>query len=355
MVLKTKHWLALSLVPQVLLVKVLGSNPEWVETYYSEGIYPYISRFLRFLFGWAPFSVGDLFYTLLTFAAIRYLYLHGRTIWQRPKRFLVDLGGVLAVAYFIFHLFWGMNYYRLPLEEKLGIGREYSVAELETFTHSLVDRSNHYQLLLTKDSTKAVQIPYTRPEIFNEVLSGFDSLATNYPGFTYERPSIKKSIYSLALTYMGYGGYLNPFTNEAQVNGIIPIVRYPTVSAHEIGHQVGYSSESDTNFIGFLTCSKVSDPYYKYASYSHALGYCLSDLRKKDREKFDAVWKNLNPGVKKNYAEIRDFWRRYENPTEPVFKAMFNAYLKANNQEDGIQSYNKVVGLLVNYDKRYGF
>ena len=149
MVLKTKHWLALSLVPQVLLVKVLGSNPEWVETYYSEGIYPYISRFLRFLFGWVPFSVGDLFYTLLTFAAIRYLYLHGRTIWQRPKRFLVDLGSVLAVAYFIFHLFWGMNYYRLPLEEKLGIGREYSIAELERFTNSLVERSNHYQLLLT--------------------------------------------------------------------------------------------------------------------------------------------------------------------------------------------------------------
>lgn len=39
---------------------------------------------------------------------------------------------------------------------------------------------------------------------------------------------------------MGYGGYLNPFTNEAQVNGITPKFRLPTVSGHEVGHQLGY-------------------------------------------------------------------------------------------------------------------
>ena len=154
---------------------------------------------------------------------------------------------------------------------------------------------------------------------------------------------------------MGYGGYLNPFTNEAQVNYVVPVLRLPTISGHEVGHQVGYSSESATNFIGFLITANNQDPYFRYAARNHALAYCLSELRQVDSEAFDILYKNLNEGVKKNYDELQRFWTKYENPTEPVFKAIFNSFLKANNQEEGIQSYNRVVGLLIGYDRRYGF
>ncbi len=352
---RVKTILAVSLLPQIVLVKWLGSHPEWVEVYYSQGMYPYISRFYRFLFGWVPFSVGDVFYTLLAFAAIRYLYLRGKTIWKKPKQFLIELGIVISVAYFIFHLSWGMNYYRLPLEEKFGIQREYTVTDLEEFTDYLIQKTNTIQVGITNDSSLAVQLPYSRKEIFQKAITGYDKIERDYPDFGYHQPSLKKSIYSLVLTYMGYGGYLNPFTGEAQVNGKIPILRYPTVSTHEIGHQVGYSSEAATNFIGFWVTSRSDDPYFKYAAYSHALGYCLSDLKAKDPDKFNLLWQKLNTGIKKNYEELRRFWQRYQNPTEPIFKSMFNAFLKANNQADGIQSYNRVVGLLVNYDKRYGF
>ncbi len=352
---RTKVILALSLIPQFVLVKWLGNHPEWVENYYSEGVYPYISVFLRWLFGWIPFSVGDVFYTILSFAAIRYVYLHGKNIWRKPWQVLTELGIVLSLAYFIFHLFWGMNYYRLPIHEKLGIAQEYSVEELEDFTRKLVETSNRLQYQLTKDTTAPVRTDYSKKEIFQVVGSGYSHLAINAPNFAYRRQSLKKSIYSIPLSYMGYGGYLNPFTNEAQVNGITPILRYPTVSAHEIGHQIGYSSESATNFLGFLSSSKVDDPYFKYAAYSHALAYCLSDLRAKDETRFQGLWEKLNPGIKENYAEINRFWRKYENVTEPLFKSVFNAFLKANNQKEGIKSYNRVVGLLVNYDKKYSF
>ncbi len=352
---RIKIILAVSIFPQIVLVKWLGSHPEWIETYYSQGFYPYISRFLRLLFGWVPFSVGDIFYTLLGFAALRYLYLHGKTIWRKPRQFLVELGIVLSLAYFIFHLFWGMNYYRLPLQERLGIQQEYTVNDLVAFTDYLVQKANQSQLHITKDSEVAVQLPYNRREIFQKAITGYDQIERNYPAFGYQQPSLKKSIYSLALTYMGYGGYLNPFTGEAQVNGKIPTVRYPTVSSHEIGHQIGYSSESATNFIGFWITSRSNDPYFKYVAYSHALAYCLSDLKAKDPDNFNLLWPKVNPGIKKNYEEISRFWQRYENPTEPIFKSIFNAYLKANNQADGIQSYNRVVGLLINFHKRYGF
>ena len=37
---------------------------------------------------------------------------------------------------------------------------------------------------------------------------------------------------------------------------------------------------------------------------------------------------------------------------EPIFKSVFNTFLKANNQKEGIKSYNAVVGLMINYRKQ---
>ncbi|UWX56004.1 DUF3810 domain-containing protein [Maribacter litopenaei] len=169
----------------------------------------------------------------------------------------------------------------------------------------------------------------------------------------YEYPSIKTSLFSTGLTYMGYAGYLNPFTNEAQVNGILPNFRFPIVAGHEIGHQLGYSAENETNFIGYLVTSSNQDPYFQYAAYAYVLGYCLSDVRRGNIDTFDQLFQNLHPGVQENFREMAIFRQQYENPMEPVFKSIFNSFLKANNQTQGIQSYNGVVSLLIAYHKKY--
>ena len=48
-----------------------------------------------------------------------------------------------------------------------------------------------------------------------------------------------------------------------------------------------------------------------------------------------------------NYKEVHLFWKQYENKAEPVFKASYDAFLKANKQKEGINSYDLVVGLLI--------
>jgi len=353
--LQLKTIFALSIIPQIILVKWLGSYPQLVEKYYSEGIYPILSRFLRTLFGWIPFSMGDIFYTLLVLSLIRYLWLRGKKLYQKPKETLRHLGITISIAYFIFHLFWGMNYYRYPVNEKLGFKVDYTTAELITFTRKMIDYTNTLQFKLAKDVSKPIHIPYRNKDIFAKTLHGYGRAADIYPILEYNVPSLKPSLFSTALTYMGYGGYLNPFTNEAQVNAIIPKLRLPSISGHEVGHQLGYSSESSTNFIGLIVTYCNDDPYFKYASLSHLLAYCLSDLKKKDSKAFEVLYSELNEGVKKNYKELNNFWASYQNPTEPVFKALFNSFLKINNQEKGIQSYNAVVGLLINFNPDFWY
>lgn len=352
---KVKTIIAIALPIQIILVKWIGSYPEFVENYYSNGLYPPISQFFRTLFGWIPFSIGDIFYLLLFWFAGKHLYKNWKSIRRKPLLFGKDILVVLSIVYFAFHLLWGMNYYRLPITTKMGIEKEYSLEALADFTEYIADRTNYYQTKITGDTINPVKIPYSRKEIFQKTEEGYNRLQKIYPDFEYKQPSLKASLFSTPLTYMGYGGYLNPFSNEAQINGITPLFRLPTVSGHEVGHQLGYSAEDATNFIGFLVTSQNEDPYFKYAAYNHALGYCLSDLARKDEAKSKEIVQKLNPGVKKNFRELSEFWARYENPLEPVFKSIFNTFLKANNQEEGIQSYNSVVGLLISYHDQNGF
>jgi hypothetical protein len=58
--------------------------------------------------------------------------------------------------------------------------------------------------------------------------------------------------------------------------------------------------------------------------------------------------------VKKDIAEYRRFLLQYSSPLEPLFTALYGNYLKANNQPNGIETYDRVVAWLIAYKKKYG-
>ncbi|MBU2975859.1 DUF3810 domain-containing protein [Zobellia sp. B3R18] len=350
---KLRNGIALSLLPQILLVAWLGGKSEIVETYYSNGIYPVISQFFRILFGWVPFSVGEILYVLLIILGIRYLYANRLKIRKFPFQFLRNVVVVLSVFYFTFNLVWGLNYYRKPIAENFAIRDSIQTHEVIDLAEGLIVKTNQLQFNLTSDSTKRVQVPYTRNEIFDKTVNGYEQLQEELPFLEYDHRSLKKSMFSTLASYMGIGGYLNPFTNEAQVNALTPEFRFPVVSGHEVGHQVGYSKENETNFIGYLVTVKNDDPYFQYSASAYALSHCLSAIRRTDKEKFDELYAKVNVGVQENYRELYEHNLEYLNPFEPIFKSVFNTFLKANQQKDGIKSYSKIVQLMVGYHEKY--
>jgi Protein of unknown function (DUF3810) len=348
---RAKIVLALSIFPQILVVKWIGYYPEYVEKYYSNGFYMYSSKALRCVFGWIPFSVGDIFYTMAGILSLRFLILKSQLIFKKPLLFFREMLITLSLVYCAFHVFWGMNYYRQPLHKSLGIAEEYTIEELIEFTESLIVKANKIHFSITKNDTLPVKIPYTRKTIFNMTPEGFRQLSKKIPNLSYTPASIKTSWYSTALTYMGYSGYLNPFTNEAHVNRLLPNFKFPTVSCHEEAHQLGYSAENEANFIGYLATIYNKDLYFKYSGYTYALSYCLKELEQRNMEKYNELYAKTNKGIIKNYKEVALFWSNYENNVEFIFKDAFNAFLKINNQAEGLKSYRHIVALLVNFHK----
>tara|TARA_B100000886_G_scaffold97663_1_gene64784 strand:+ start:1754 stop:2620 length:867 start_codon:yes stop_codon:yes gene_type:complete len=259
----------------------------------------------------------------------------------------INSTSTFSLIFLVFNLNWGLNYYRLPLNKKMNLDLKYKKNELINTLDYLVKSSNLLHNKLTDDKGEVVKVSYESDQIIEIIYRDF-----NFFQRFERRPFIKKSLWSNLLNYMGFAGYLNPFTLESNINLNIPKLNFIITAAHEIAHQAGFASESEANFIAFITSLKNSDPYVKYAGLTFALSYCYSELLKTDPVSAKKYMKLLNPGILESYKEISKFWNQYKNPLEPIIKKSYDSYLKANGQSMGIESYDGMVGLVVGYLKK---
>lgn len=353
---KIRSYLLPALLPvQFALVKIMGLFPDWIESWYSNGLYVWTSKSERWLFGWIPFSIGDIGYGLLLFFCLRWLW-KGRKSWKLSwVSNLRKITALASVLYFFFHFFWAMNYYRVRLHEKLGLEKDYDSGQLYEFTEKLIEHTNGLHLDITGNRDSIVRVPYSRRAIFDKGISAYAELEQSHPEFHLENESVKKSLYSLPLSVMGFAGYLNPFTNEAQVNGLGPLYSFGATSCHEMAHQIGYALENEANFVGYLASVHSEDPYLQYSGYTMAVKYCLRSLMAYDEEKGEFLLKQVNPGIRKNFEESRRFSEKYSSFIDVVFEFIYDRFLKMNDQDDGMESYNRFVDLLVNYHLKKNF
>ena len=377
---RIKIFLSLFLLVQIFLFGRAGAFSAGVEKYYSQGLYPKLSFMQRSLFGFLPFSFGDILYTVLILLILYMLYKLIRSDHKGRWHWFLSLVSTVSVVYFCFYFFWGLNYSRQPLELQLGFvdaetlaaearGTEAELreaelaiqaenalrtAELEAMSRFLLAEAKALQAALTAHDSLAVLIPYSNKEMFKMAPEGYAGVAEQWPQFAYSRASIKGSIYSLPLTYMGFAGYLNPLTGEAQVDLLLPKINVPVTTSHEMAHQLGIASEEEANFLGFLAAWKHQDPYFRYAAALFALRYTLSDLSRFNRGCFEELREEIPLGILKNFRESEVFWQQYENPLEPLFKLFYDNYLKYNQQAEGIKSYQRVTSLILAYYRQMG-
>ncbi|MCK5906400.1 MAG: DUF3810 domain-containing protein, partial [Flavobacteriales bacterium] len=224
---------------------------------------------------------------------------------------------------------------------------DYKVEELADFTRKLIGETtkskNDSDFDIFSDETNSIiDISYL----------GYKALAKNNDFFIYNYPSIKYSLFSSILPFLGISGYYNPFTAEAQITKGIPIVQIPFVINHEIAHQLGIASESEANFIGYL--ASINNPLstIQYSGNLNLLMYCLSDLRKRESKDYDIIIASIPIEVKNDINEISQFWKSYRNEYREYFDDGYDKFLKSNNQKEGLESYNKVVSLAIFYNRK---
>lgn len=340
-----------------LLIKVMAAFPGIIENYYSTGIYPVISRVQRWLFGWIPFSFGDLLYAILTIYLIRAVFRLIKAIAQKQvnNQWLLRVGvKVMKLwlwVYILFNSLWGMNYNRMGIAHQAGIApAAYSTEELDSLVQHLQNRIAF---------NREISLPERQPldhskTLFSKAYKAYQQPAAQAVFLEYGGQSVKASFYSFLGNYFGFTGYYNPFTGEAQVNTLVPVFVQPFTTCHEIGHQLGYAKENEANFAGFLTASKSESAAFRYSAYFDVYLYAIRDLYQRDSIRGQFRHQQLPAGAKEDLVTLRKFNQDHVGLLEPLFRTLYSQYLRVNQQPSGMLSYNQVVALLIAYARKNG-
>ncbi|HEX2607509.1 MAG TPA: DUF3810 domain-containing protein [Flavisolibacter sp.] len=348
----------LFLLVLTLAIKCFSLNESLVERYYTYGFYPVISRLLRFLTGWIPFSLGDVLYLLAFVWLVWKVWRLLRVLIRKRARehfsalLLAKYLKLVLLIYVVFMGFWGLNYSRQGIASQLGLTvQPYTAEELYRLTAALQVKLNTYAA--QEDSLKRLRLNDNRV-LFRESISSYQSVKEEFPFLTYKVPSVKPSLFSAIGEYFGFTGYYNPFTGEAQLKTSVPVFVKPFILCHEIGHQLGYAKENEANFVAYLAGRKALDVDFRYSAYWDVYTYAARELSLKDSTRAKELKLTTHPRFRNDYRAYLAYLFHSQNYVEPVMSQFYDRYLRLNNQPKGKATYNEVVAWLVAYMRKYG-
>ena len=302
--------------------------PTWIDL---------ISNITNFL----KLNVGDLLYLISLPITFKYLYNS-----NTRRIFFYRAGFTSIFIYSFFYFSWGIHYNKKSINQEYAFSN-YQIDELVETTEYYISKVNNIHKKLTINPNEKVSLTSSFEEIVYECKISIKELKTN--NISTENLKVNKSYFSLLISYLGFTGYINPFTLEANINSRIPKISYPSTISHEIAHQIGYASENEANYIGIISNQISKNIEINYSGSLLALQYLMRELYLNDKILYNDKMKKINKGVLKNIDEKAEFSNKYKNPFEPFVKKAYDLYLKKNNQSFGIKSYGLVVNLLI-YD-----
>ena len=353
-----KAWSWILLIVLSIAIKWVSWYPWWIEKNYSRGFYPELTKWFRIFLGWLPFSVGDIFYLLVILGVLYKTIFFFRHIKQKKtdRAFYVkamqETIFFFLFAYVLFNICWGLNYQRKGIASQLDLKvAPYTTVELDSLTSQLQQRANYYSSQFTLAQRDSL---WRKRTLFSQASSIFQKASNQYSYLSYAEPSIKPSLFSYIGDYVGFQGYYNPFSGEGQVNTTIPIFLQPYVTTHEIAHQLGYASESEANFVGYLVCRANGSASFRYSMYFDLYRYALAELYDRDSTRAIAIAKNTAPQIKSDVQQLKTFYKSYKNPFSEIIWWGYDHFLKANDQPNGNRSYNEVIAWLMAYTRKYG-
>lgn len=315
-------------------------NTQYVDLYYSNGIYPLIAKVLSGVSGMVPFSLWDIFWVFIIVLLIAGLVL---SVFRKVRWRWYGLRILQAAAllYVFFYFVWGYNYFRPRIETRLKWEKQKpDDAVFKSILDSIIYHANSSYVSISPSD-----YPVIDQQIEESYHKNSTTLGINYPNGSRRA---KTMLFSSFFAKSGVSGYFGPFFNEIHLNYYLLPMEYPFVLAHEKAHQFGITNEAEANLAAFVVCMTSSDRRLEYSAYVNLMVYFLSDASQLKDVK-DYVRK-INKSVILDLRFQRRHWQGLRNNTlDKVQTAANNAYLKTNNIEEGVKNYNQVVSLVISY------
>lgn len=327
------------------------SPPQTVESFYSQNIFLAVSSVCGFISSKTSISLTGIIYTLLgilmLFAAVVFLIVmitgHGRRA-RLIKRYILGLVLIPSLVLFMFSISCAPNYNRLSFTSQSGLPVEQSpVAELRELCTELIEKTNEQALLLPAEIDSDEMLS-------QKTLTAFNSISDRYPFVGAASIPAKPFNYSELLSWLNLTGFYFPYTAEANVNAAMPKVELPFTMCHELSHTRGFMLEDEANFMAALSCFGSDDKFIRYSGLYSALTYSMNALYAHDSDGYFELYEKYGARLKSDSAACSFYWQQFQDtPASNLSDSVNNVYLKANGLSDGVQSYGRIVDLLLAY------
>jgi hypothetical protein len=332
----------------VLLALVTAFMPiggDTVERHYSTSIYPKIQSIVTPLSNIVPFAVFD----VLTVGAVAMLIVtvavavaRARVLrtWQPIGALLASMATTAAVLYLMFLLVWGLNYRRLPMEERLVIDRERpSTEQVVALGFEAIRQMNRLHVEAHRTGWESdPRYDKTLVDAYAFVQERLGATGSAVPG------RLKSSIYGPYFRWTTVDGMIDPFALEVLANPDLLAFERTFVASHEWAHLAGFADEAEANFVAWLTGIRAGVP----AQYSAWLSLYWQIGGEVDAENRQRLWDAVADGPKRDIQAISDRLRRGQLPfLRNASWRVYDGYLRANRVESGIRSYGQVINLIL--------
>jgi len=346
-------------VVAAVAVRLWNPGPQFIETHYSNGLYPPLDRTIRALTGPLPFCLGDVLFAIVLATLcvfwFRMLRSAGSDVARQRSRgvnprfttariFLAAIfrglartvAGV-ALVYLWFMISWAFGYARVPLTDKI------VVHESRTDEDSVNRLADRVIDELTRDAPPAHAEHLDDAAVAARLQPRFEATIRRLGDVaTFAPPRLKPTLFQPLLRASATTGFTDPWTHEVNLEASLFAVERPAIFAHEWSHLAGFNDESEANFIAVVACTTATDPLLRYS------GWLL-------------VWSNLPQNVHPTHrigrlayddlAAIRArFLKNVNRQVEHASQAAYNGYLKSNHVKAGYASYGIFIRWLTGAD-----
>ena len=383
-----------------LLARFCTPFADWY-TYY---IYHPLADFGSRLSGLIPFSFGiflPILGILLLVLGIPALIVALIRTKDKEKRRTIrrTVGFFLAWAFAYVTLTETLHCFIMYQQTTLG-EREY--ATLEATPDELLDAYEqvviHLEELepqITRTAMGYVKYSGTEEELEAEAVRAMQGLSDWDSRFSGYYPPVKYFLFPEFFRYDGTIGLFTPYTLEANVMPDLSYNEMAVVRCHELAHLKGIILEDEANFIAFRACVESDSVFLQYSGYVSALRYLhhaiityfnrIIETLEADPTYYDEAFQihfsewseRFNDLDFRAEAAYQDAWNYYrfdaetaeeleEEQTEyddtvlsdetievieDVSDTLTDTSLKINGVSDGMQSYNRMVDLTIQYLK----
>ena len=339
------HRAELAVLAAAVIALLAPIPQDFVERWFSAGLYPLIQRALTPATNLLPVAILDI---LVLAALVRLTVGLVRTVrraWQQRSLRPVlsgafDLVAAAAAVYLVFLLLWGFNYRRVPMTVRLDVTNGAPAADMVmALGRRAVREMNQLHAPAHRAGWNAME--WRDPDLrgaFMTVQGILSDASPAAPG------RLKQSLLGFYFRWTSVDGMVNPFGLEVLANpDLLPFER-PFVAAHEWAHLAGYADESEASFVGWLTTLHANDAA-RYSGWLFLYWQVSGDVSGDERRELASM---LEDGPRRDVDAIVDRLRRGGWPLlRTAGWAVYDQYLKANRVDAGIRSYSEVVTLIL--------